>query len=260
VRLLLRDAALARLRAVELAPLLSRLLTILMAGGQHMAVFDLGLKAARTFVETNQDAIRQTVAEKSGWWVPEWVDEKLTNRFIAGSLETLDEMAAPDHPWRLQFEEAVTGLIDGLVYSPETRAKAEAVKDQVLAHPEVQAYFESLWGVGKAVLMADLSSGDRIAGTLTEALQGLGRRMSEDPALREVVNAWLARIVLHVVVPNRRKLGDFMAGVVGSWDTPTLVAKLELQVGRDLQYIRINGTLVGGAVGVAIHLLSGVMG
>jgi uncharacterized membrane-anchored protein YjiN (DUF445 family) len=260
VRRMLREVSVERLRSVEAAPLMSRILSILVAGGQHLALFDIGLDAARSFIADNQDVIRQTISDRSGWWVPDWIDEKLAKRIVSGGLETIEEMRAPDHPWRLQFQDSVDALADRLAHAPETRAQAEALKDEIIAHPEVQAYLESLWVEAKRVLLADLANGDRIARALTNALEGFGERLSADPALRDVVNGWVSRAVLHIVVPNRQHLGAFMAGVVRSWDTRTLVAKLELQVGRDLQYIRINGTVVGGLAGLIIHAVAVALG
>jgi uncharacterized membrane-anchored protein YjiN (DUF445 family) len=105
-----------------------------------------------------------------------------------------------------------------------------------------------------------LAGGDRIERALTAALLGFGERLAEDQTLRDVVNSWVNRVVSHMVVPNRQRLGAFIAGVVRGWNPRTLVGKLELQVGRDLQYIRINGTVVGGLVGLAIHAVAVTMG
>ncbi|HIJ62828.1 MAG TPA: DUF445 domain-containing protein [Rhodospirillaceae bacterium] len=256
VRRMLREAAVGRLHHLAAAPLLSKILTILVAGGQHLALFDLGLEVARGFLLNNQDGIHQRICDKSRWWVPDFVDQRLARRFIVGGLETLDEMQSEDHPWRLQFQDSVARLIDRMANAPESLARAEALKEEIISHPEVQAYLESLWQEAKRVILADLAGGDRIETVLTDALSGFAFRLGQDAALREVVNSWINRAVLHVVVPNRTRLGAFMAGVVRNWDTPTLVAKLELQVGRDLQYIRINGTLVGGAIGLLIHALT----
>jgi uncharacterized membrane-anchored protein YjiN (DUF445 family) len=140
--------------------------------------------------------------------------------------------------------------------SADTKSQIDAVKEEIIRHPEVQAYLASLWHEAKRVILSDLAAGDRVERALGGTLAGLAARLEDDAALRNLVNSWASRIVLYVVVPNRQSLGAFMAGVVRSWDAPTLVGKLELQFGRDLQYIRINGTLVGGVVGLAIHALS----
>jgi len=260
VRQMLRDAAAERLRGIAAAPLLSRILRILVAGGQHLALFDIGIKAARDFVERNQEQIHQTINEKSSWWVPEWIDSRLARRIASGVLETLGDMEAMDHPWRLQFQESVSRLIDTLAHAPETRDRAEAVKEEIIGHPEVQAYLESLWLETKRVLLDDLASGDRIERALTGALTGLSLHLAQDAGLHDVVNGWSVRAVLHLLVPNRQRIGAFMAGVVRNWATETLVGKMELQFGRDLQYIRINGTLVGGLVGLLVHTLSVAFG
>ncbi len=260
VRRMLREAAVERLRGIAAAPLMARILTILVAGGQHFALFDIGLDVARRFILENQEVIHQKISDKSGWWVPDWLDAKLAKRIVVGALETLDEMRSPDHPWRLEFQLGVAALIDRLANSPESQARAEALKEELVSHPDVQVYIESLWLEAKRVALADLAGGDRIERALTGALLGFGARLHEDETLRDVVNSWVNRAILHIVVPNRQRIGAFMAGVVRSWDTRTLVAKLELQVGRDVQYIRINGTVVGGLIGLLIHSLAVLVG
>lgn len=256
VRRMLREVAVGRLRELAAAPLMARILTVLMAGGQHLALFDIGLAVARDFLINNQDAIHRKIIDKSRWWVPDWIDQRLAVEVIRGALETLDEMQDADHPWRLQFQDGVARLVARLAEAPETQARAETLKAEIIGHPEVQAYLESLWSETKRVILADLAGGERIERVLADGLSGFAGRLGEDPGLRDLVNSWINRAMLHVVVPNRLRIGGFMAGVVRNWDTATLVAKLELQVGRDLQYIRINGTLVGGMIGLLIHALS----
>lgn len=260
VRQMLRDAASDRLHRIEAAPLMSRILRVLVAGGQHLALFDIGVKAAREFVHDNQELIRQAINEKSSWWVPEWIDAKLAKRIVAGIEETLSDMEAPAHPWRLQFQNSVADLIESLSHAPETRNRAEILKREIIGHPEVQTYLGSLWAEAKRVLLDDLATGDRFERALAGGLDGLAVRLAQDSRLRDVVNGWAARAVLHLLVPNRQRVGAFMAGVVRNWDTDTLVGKMELQFGRDLQYIRINGTLVGGVVGLLVHALSQALG
>jgi uncharacterized membrane-anchored protein YjiN (DUF445 family) len=255
VRQMLRDAASERLRGISAAPLLSRILSLLVAGRQHLALFDIGINAARQFVEDNQERIHQTINEKSSWWVPEWIDSRLAKRIVGGLLETLKDMEAEDHPWRLQFQASVDGLIDALAHAPETQRQAEALKDEIIAHPEVQAYLESLWSETKRALLSDVTRGERMEIAVSGALSGLAARLGDDTRTHDLVNAWAVRAVLHFLVSNRARIGSFMAGVVRNWDARTLVDKMELQFGRDLQYIRINGTLVGGLVGVLVHAL-----
>ncbi len=257
VRRLLKETAARRLQAVEAGPLLGRVLAVLVAGGQHMVLFDRMLDAAARFLYANDQVIREKIADNSKWWVPDFVDRKLADKIVAGVEGTLSEMRDPEHPWRGEFNRAVGEALHNLVFSPETRARAEAIKQDMLGHPAVQAYLEGLWTESKALLLHDLADrqGGRIEEGLAQALQGLGERMIADASLRATVNGWMEKAVLRVFIPNRHRIGAFMEGVVKSWDTDTLVAKLELQVGKDLQYIRINGTLVGGMVGVLLHAL-----
>ena len=256
---LLRDAAITRLRRIPAAPLLARVLTTLVAGNQHLTLFDLGLDAGQGFILDHQDSIRQTVNEKSRWWVPEWLDEKLTKRIISGALSLVEEMRADDHPWRLNFQDSVASLIERLAHSSELHKQAEALKDDIIAHPEVQAYLASLWRQLKESAFADMAENGRLERATSQTLTSFASRLANDEALRNWLNRKISRAIALAVVPNRQRIGRFIAGVVHGWEAETLVDKLELQVGRDLQYIRINGTVVGGMVGLVIHALTAAL-
>ncbi|MBF0334992.1 MAG: DUF445 domain-containing protein [Alphaproteobacteria bacterium] len=261
LRAFLRAVVAKRLGQVEAAPLVGRILALLVAHRKHQALFDHALDWAALFLYRNRAVIRDKVASKSGRWMPDWVDDKLTEKILTGVSETVDEARHPDHPWREDFHEAILGLSDSLIHDPAYAAAGERIRDDLLRHPAVRAYFDALWADLRAVATADASRDDgRMQAGIERALQAFAARLREDEALRAMVNGWLERAVLAYVIPNRGEIGAFIAGVVRMWDTRTVVDKLELQVGRDLQYIRINGTLVGGLVGLIIHLLGQAMG
>lgn len=249
------------LGSVQAAPLLARILAVLMARGHHQHLFDRFLDSAAGFLLRNEDLIRERVSNRSWKWLPRWVDRKLADKVVDGSLDTLDELRDPEHPWRTEFAAAVQRLCERLAHDPELRARGEAIKAEILAHPLVQATMDSAWDEARTRLRADLGGdGSALTPAIERMVATLATRLRDDAHLRAVLNRWLRRAVERMVVPQRAEIGHFIAGVVERWDTATLVDKLELQVGRDLQYIRINGTLVGGLVGLAIHLLTQVAG
>ncbi|WP_255448394.1 DUF445 domain-containing protein [Telmatospirillum sp. J64-1] len=261
VRVFVRDAITRRLAAVEAAPLLARVLGVLVAHRHHQVLFDRLLDISADFLYNHREELREKVEAKSAWWLPKFVDEKIFAKIVTGIEDTLLEMRDPDHPWRENFSVAVEEFCHHLLHSPEYRARGEELKAEFLANPEVQAYLGSVWNELRAHLLADLDESEGAIRTgLERALLSLGRRLDSDPKMQAILNRWLERIVLHYAVPQRDQIGRFIAGVVERWDTRTLVDKLELQVGKDLQYIRINGTVVGGAVGLLIHALTQAIG
>jgi uncharacterized membrane-anchored protein YjiN (DUF445 family) len=173
----------------------------------------------------------------------------------------LADLRDPAHPWREDFQNAVLAFIDRLAHDPRTIAEGEAIKADVLRNPLVEEYLDSLWGETKSRLRADMAEGESVLrGGIERAVLSFAARLDADPHMRAVINRWLRRVVERNIVPYRGEIGHFISGVVARWDAGTWVGKLELQVGKDLQYIRINGTLVGGLVGLVIHALSRALG
>lgn len=255
VRRFLHGAVRRGIGSVDTAPLASRVLSVLMARGHHLDLFDRLLDGAEGFLFRNEGLIRAKVADRSWRWLPRWVDEKLADKVVVGMLETIVELRDPAHPWRDEFQGAVAGFVDKLAHDPDFRARGEAIKAEVMANPMVEEYLDSVWAEIKARLRADLARDEGVLRQgLERALQGFAARLDDDPRMQAVLNRWARRIADRLVVPHRDEIGAFIAAQVQKWDTRTLVDKLELQVGRDLQYIRVNGTLVGGLVGLGIHM------
>lgn len=259
VRRFVREGIVSGLRSIDVAPVLGRVLSVLVANRRHQALFDRIIDLAWQFLDANHDAIRQKIAEGSKWWMPKFLDEKLFRKVIDGIESTLYELRAPDHPWRDQFsavvEEYVVRLSSGDVY------RAEVIKEEILSNPVVAGYIDSVWGDIKQRMRSDAERLDgHMAQGVERLLLAIGERLARDEAMRGVVNGWVEQLVISRLVPYRDQFAGFLSGVVHRWDIGTAVTKLELLVGRDLQYIRINGTLVGGAVGLCIHAVSVIVG
>jgi uncharacterized membrane-anchored protein YjiN (DUF445 family) len=245
----------SRLRRMQVAPIVARLFELLTAGGRHQALLDDALRLAAKFLDENEEIIRQRIRQESPWWVPNAVEDKLGDKIVAGVERTLIAVAAdPNHPLRVRYDDAVERFVMNLRENPETIARAEQIKLDVLAHPGVGDFSREVWGDVK----------ERIAGYAqqlgenTEAepdqlerwLAGLGTKVLEDPVLAEKVNHWIVELVTYSVEQAREEVATLIATTVAAWDADATSRKIELQIGRDLQFIRINGTLVGGLVGL----------
>jgi uncharacterized membrane-anchored protein YjiN (DUF445 family) len=254
----------ARLRGVPAAPLAARALELLTAGGRHHALLDDALRLLARLLEENDAVIRERIRAESPWWVPGRMEEKLGDRIVGGVERTLAAVAAdPAHPLRQRYDEAVARFTASLREDPATMARAEQLKLELLAHPAVAAFAQELWGDAKARLAAyaDRTADHAAAGpegepdAITRWLVALGERLQGDAALAATLDGGIARVVVAVVEQGRAEVAALIAGTVASWDAEATSRKIELQVGRDLQFIRINGTLVGGLVGVVLHAL-----
>lgn len=261
VRAFVRRALQEQLRSADLAPILARILTILTESGQHQRLFDQALVIARRLLAENEDRIYEIVGEKSRWWVPKTIDRRLAAALIAGVSDLLADLADPDHDARRRFDRAVQDMIERLSTSPEAAAKVAAIKDQILSSATVEEYLGSVWGQVKRIVLDDAEAPEpRLRAALGRGLRALAGALEADPHMRDRVNRRIEKVVVGIVVPARREIGAFIADVVRRWDAGTVTDRLELEVGRDLQYIRVNGTLVGALVGCALFLIARLAG
>ena len=250
----------SRLRTVRVAPLLSRVFGLLTAGGRHQTLLDDALRLAAKFLEENEDVIRERVKAESPWWVPGSVEDRLGDRVVNGVEKTLVAVAAdPDHPLRRRYDEAVDRFVVSLRENPDVIDKAEHIKLELLAHPAVNEFSRSVWNdvksrlAGYAERLAEdvEAEPDQVERWLT----GLGQKVLADPELSAKVNGWMVELVTYAVEQAREEVAKLIATTVGAWDANATSRKIELQIGRDLQFIRINGTLVGGMVGVILYVI-----
>lgn len=249
-----------RLRSVEVAPLLGRVLDLLLAGGHHQAAIERMVAAALDYVERNESRLESLVGERSGWWIPRTVDRRMARAVTQGVRELLAELLDPASHARIRLEMAVEGLAADLRSDPNTRAKVEATKRQILDQPEIQAWLGRLWDDMRGAILADLGGPDgRMRAAAAAALRSFGPSLEADPVMRTRLNVAVEALAVRLVVPWRRGIGRFIADVVRSWDARTVTERLELAVGSDLQYVRISGTLVAALAGTGLFLVNAAL-
>ena len=246
-------------RGIESVPaslMASRVLETLWMEGRTQSLIDNAVEQARDWLLSHKDYI-QTVVKKSSRWLPKFVDGLLAERIMAGLLTTIDEMRNPSHSWRVELKNAVEKFIVDLAHDPAMIARGEALKAELLANPAFTAQIEFLSTRIAEGLYGDLAGHvDTLTALLESALRGLATWLNDDPSLPSQINRRIRIISVRLLTKRRVEIGTYISHVVQSWDTTTLVNKLELQVGKDLQYIRINGTLVGGLVGLVIFAVT----
>ena len=253
----LARAARSGIEAVPAAPLASKILSILWAQGETQALVERAIDIAARALTDNRDRIKVTVTQKSSRFIPKWVDAIVADKIVSGLTQLLDEMRDPAHPWRAELGASIDRLIDDLATKPEMYTRGEELKTEILRNPVVVQQVNRLWT--EVEVQLDTNSAlyiNQLAVGLEHVLMTLGRRMADDPNIHAAVNRWLRIAALRMIAPRRTEIGAFITQVVERWDTETLVNRIELQVGRDLQYIRINGTLVGGLVGLMIFTIT----
>jgi uncharacterized membrane-anchored protein YjiN (DUF445 family) len=257
INALLARAARSGIEAIPAAPLASKVLSVLWAQGETQALVERAISIAARVLADNRDRIKGTVTQKSSRFIPKWVDAIVADKIVSGLTQLLEEMRDPAHPWRTELGAAVDKLIDDLATEPGMYARGEAFKGEILHNPVVRQQVNKLWTEIATRLDAHSDSYiDRISEGLERALMTLGQRMASDEQIHAAINKSMRIAALRIIAPRRAEIGAFITQVVERWDTETLVNRIELQVGRDLQYIRINGTVVGGLVGLVIFTVT----
>ncbi|TMJ68628.1 MAG: DUF445 domain-containing protein, partial [Alphaproteobacteria bacterium] len=245
------------LAEVEIAPLLGRAITVLTANGFHETLLDRLLDFCREFLEEREEQLYTAAeAQRRRWWIPKAINRQIARAIIGGVKELLSKLREPGAPGRRNLLREIEQLAERLRTSPVYRARVEEAKLRLLEDAEVQAWLDSVWDDIRRVLLADLASPQsRIDHTVGAAICSLGHHLRADTAMRKRVNRTTEAMALEVV-PWRTGLAQFVIEVVRQWDVGSFTNRIELVVGRDLQYIRITGTLVGGLVGCLLYLLS----
>ena len=245
-----------RLRSLNVAPLLGQALEAAMRDGRHRPLLDGIVKWAAKILDANEHLVREMVHEKSGK-ILRWtgLDENLANAIISGLHRLIAEMAAdPAHPLRAKAEEGLAKLARDLQSNRRMQERVARIRDELVDNPAMQRWIDGLWEQGRASLLrAARDPGAAMAGRFGEALRHLGGTLQEDARLRLMINRFARRTAVGATASYGDGIVKLVSETVRGWDTRTVTDRLENAVGRDLQYIRVNGTLVGGLVGVAIH-------
>ena len=247
-----------RLRSADVAPLLSRVLVAVCESGQHQVALTAGLRGLMRFLDDNRSIFRRRLAEESPEWVPEWVDERVFARLFTGLQSFLADVMADDaHDLRQQFDRRLRDYAAALRTDPAKAASIDAAKLQLLDHPEVREWLSTLWThVKGAVLAGAADPGSELRRTIGALTVQVGTALRDDPSLQTKIEAALQRMVGHVSARYGADIAGLISTTVARWDAEDTSRRLELQVGRDLQFIRINGTVVGALVGIAIYAVS----
>jgi uncharacterized membrane-anchored protein YjiN (DUF445 family) len=246
-----------RVRNTQVAPMLGKFLSVLTADNRHQALLDDAIRLTARAITENQDFIRDRVESESPWWVPGVIDDRIARKIVAALERTMKAVHEdPEHPLRQRFDAALDEFIVRLQASPAVILRAEEIKDEVLNAEAVRGFSASIWADTKAAITRYADEPD---GFKPEAIQrgltAFGDAMLKDPILMEKVDAWLIEAVVAVVERYQNEVGELIAATVKRWDPTATSRRIELAIGRDLQFIRINGTLVGGLAGMLLFLL-----
>lgn len=246
-----------KIEKTPVAPLLGKALSVITEDNRHQALLDEVLRLLSTAVSNNQDFIRERIDAESPWWIPEQIDEKIAGKVVRSVERTLRQIKEdPAHPMRGRFDNALHDFIDRLQTSPDVINRTEQMKREFLETAAVRDFSSSLWHDVRDALIRHAEkqeSEGRVA--ITNALVSFGQAVKEDEAMLARIDEWIVQVVEHLTERYRDEVSGLIADTVASWDPEATSRRIELAIGRDLQFIRINGTLVGGLVGLVIYCI-----
>ena len=248
-----------QLAKVELAPLLGGLLENLIADGRHRPLLDGLIRWAGLTLEDNEEAVREIIRSRANS-VLRWtgLDSRISSSVLDGVYRLLAEVLVdPEHPMREKIDASLVKLATQLKTDPEMRAKVEAVKMDLLENPALADWWMGVWERIRLSLIArardpESALGDELRGALRE----VGGALEGDPRLQAQINRFARRTAVGLTSRYGEQITALVSETVKRWDAGTVTDRIESAVGRDLQFIRINGTLVGGLVGITLHAIT----
>jgi uncharacterized membrane-anchored protein YjiN (DUF445 family) len=251
-----------RLAAVPAGPLAGRALDAVVRDGRHHRLLDAAVVELDRYLDTHRTELRARLGHQSPWWLPGAAEDRIFERLLDGARAVLSELLAqPAHPYRRALDERLLQLAADLRTSPEMAERAERLKQELLDQPQVGEWVASAWRDAKSTLTTQ--AGDprsplhqRVAGAVIAA----GTRLRDDPVLADRVEEAVERAAAHIVERFHGEIVALVRDTISRWDATETSDRLELLLGPDLQYIRINGTVVGAAAGLALHALAQVLG
>ncbi|HMG42699.1 MAG TPA: DUF445 domain-containing protein [Acidimicrobiales bacterium] len=254
----IEDAARARIDATPLAPLAGKALDLVTDDDRHQDVLDVVLRAVDRFLLDNRAGLRARFSGEAPWWLPEAVEDRVFDRLLDGVHRVLHDVAEnPHHELRRDFDARVRQFAADLQTSPELRERGEALKRDLLEQPELREWTAAVWSDLKATLRAQADDPDApLRRRLADAIAAFGTRLHDDPVLARRVDEAVEGAARYVSEHFHDEIAAMVSGAIARWDGQEAATRLELLLGPDLQFIRINGTLVGGLAGLLIYSLT----
>jgi uncharacterized membrane-anchored protein YjiN (DUF445 family) len=257
-----KSAMIERLNGLATAPLIGQALAAAMKEGRHMPLLDGLFVRAAQLLTANETAIRAIIHERSGR-ILRWtgLDENVATAIIDGLNKLFADLADdPDHPLRQKANEMMADLADRLQHDPDIQGRVRDVQAEIIANPAMQSWIGGLWEQGRIALLKAARDPDRaLAGKFGAALRQMGDTLQKDVGLKMTINRFARRSAVGAAAGYGDSIVKLVSETVRSWDTAKVTDRIEMAVGRDLQYIRVNGTLVGGLVGLILHTVDTVL-
>ncbi len=256
VQAVITEMIVPRMIEEPLSPAVGQLLAEVLEEGAHAGLVDLGLEELHGWLERHPERITDLIKQRAPDWAPQWANSMIADRLFREALTWIDDIRRdPDHDARIALDHWLVQLADDLQHDPETMDRAERLKERLLTQPKAAATTVRLWDSFRRGLVEALGQSDGLLRRrVVEELERLGERLQSDPVLAARVDRWAGDAAAYAVNHYGTEVATVISATVERWDGKETAERIELHVGRDLQFIRINGTVVGGLAGLVIHI------
>jgi uncharacterized membrane-anchored protein YjiN (DUF445 family) len=246
------------LQRVELNKVVANAFGYFLDKKEHQVLITLLASKIKDYIGNNRSLVRDKVKDESYFFIPKFIDEKLADKITSGIVRYFFEVEQnPNHHLRAEIEQQLRQFILDIQSLPKWKATFDELKSGLVDNGSMEQYATDVWYSVKASLFTELEN--EHSGLFRYAhrlLDEFSENLQTDEQLRQRIDRWIRVTVYRFIMRNRTRVGYLVSDTVGNWEGRTLSQKLELEVGKDLQYIRINGTLVGGLVGLAIYAIT----
>jgi uncharacterized membrane-anchored protein YjiN (DUF445 family) len=247
-----------RLDAVELAPTAGKALGLLVRDGRHQQVLDTALRELDRYLDNHRDDLRSRLGAKSPWWLPGAAEDRIVDRLVEGGRAVIAEMLEDrEHHLRQRFDDRVRALVDDLQTSPDLLERGEKLKRELLQQPQVNEWVGAMWADAKQQLSTQAADpASPLRQRVAQAVTAAGARLRDDEVLAGKAREGLDTAATYVIDRFQGEIVNLVRDTIGRWDAEETADRLELLLGPDLQYIRINGTVVGALAGLVLHTIA----
>jgi uncharacterized membrane-anchored protein YjiN (DUF445 family) len=259
---IVEEAVIPRLREEPISPIAGSLLGEVVRDKAHYGLVDLALGEFHRWLTENPETFARVLAERAPWWAPHQVNDLVISRMHREALKWVSEIRDnPQHQARIALDDLLADLADDLLHDAATIERAERLKVRILDHPQLMETVLSLWRAFRSALIAALADPEGPLRTRIQSeLEKFAQRVVSEPDLRDRLDGYVADLAAFAVNRYGTELTAVISHTINRWDGKETASRVELFVGRDLQFIRINGTIVGGLVGLVIHAVVVLVG
>ncbi len=242
--------------------MIGELLSFITSGRRQQELFDGAVNVGLYLLEDSDRDIKEKVQQETPWWFPGSLDRAIYERIVRSVSKMLYEMQVDVfHPFRVRMVSGINEFLEDLKHSEDIASKEVSIKEDLLNQPAVRDFTTSLWtDIRQALLNQSENPDAELKQAIEDAVVKFGETILEDQALADKIDGWADDSARYLIRTYGHEVADLISGTIESWDPRATSERIEIQIGRDLQFIRINGTVIGGLVGLTIHTVTVVPG